>query len=112
MSRHQISDDARRRAGAARAARAASTRPTTAAGSEACPWRVGQPVRVARIAEPLGSWRRYAGRSGWVASINEQRFPNGTTYTEVGVSWDRPSDMARASADAWFRVDEVREAFL
>jgi hypothetical protein len=47
-----------------------------------------------------------------VASINEQRFPNGTTYTEVGVSWDRPSDMARASADAWFRVDEVREAFL
>ena len=68
---------------------------------------VGDKVRAERTTPGRGSWWRYAGREGWVAVINTQRFPNGRTYTEIGVTWIERADMVKAQADAWFKPDEL-----
>jgi hypothetical protein len=40
--------------------------------------------------------------------VNTERYENGCPdYTEIGVTFTIAKDWARASADAWFRVDEV-----
>jgi hypothetical protein len=40
--------------------------------------------------------------------VNTEHYENGCPdYTEVGVTFAIATDWARASADAWFRVDEV-----
>ena len=96
-----------RRSSAARAAAIANTRPTTRPGSERTVLRPGDRVRVAREAPCSGSWSRYVGRKGYVATVNTQRFPNGTRYVEVGVTWTRCADWAKASAEVWLRADEL-----
>ena len=107
MSVKVPSDDDRRAAKASRAANIAGTRATTRPGSESTYLHVGDKVRVHRQAPRLGTWGRYDGREGWVASINTQRFPSGVTYTEVGVTWTDAADVEKVSADVWFRTDEV-----
>jgi hypothetical protein len=97
-----------RRSAAARAAAIAATRPTTRPGSETTDLQPGDPVRVARRDPGSGTWARYDGRSGWVATVNTQTFPNGRRYVEVGVTWHRWADWTKASAETWFRADEVR----
>ena len=106
MLRHIPSDEARRKAKAARAANIASTKPTTRPGSETTTLVVGDTVTVSLRAGAADS-RGYNGRTGRVASINTQTFLNGTTYVEIGVTFRKQNDMAKASAEAWFRVDEV-----
>jgi hypothetical protein len=111
MSRQPLSAAERGRlAAAARAATIAATRPTTRPGSEATTLAVGDAVRVTRKTGRTGTWSRYAGRTGFVAVLNLQKFPNGTPYVEIGVAWTRQADMTKASADAWFRADEVEPA--
>ena len=102
-----LTDDDRRAAKAARAANRAATRPMTRPGSETTDLAIGAEVVVRREAARSGTWGRYDGRNAWVAVVNRQRFPSGTTYVEIGVCWARPADMAKASADAWFRADEL-----
>jgi hypothetical protein len=83
-----------------------STRP----GSETTDLKVGDHVRANREMPSSGSWSRYDGRRGWVAVINHQKFPNGNTYVEIGVSWTQPTSRRHPAADSWFRADElVRE---
>jgi hypothetical protein len=96
-----------RRAKASRAAAIAATRPTTAPGSETTALRVGDAVRVARKMASAGTWARYDGRDGWVAAVTAQTFPDGRTYTEVGVTWTQPTQARNPAADAWFRADEL-----
>jgi hypothetical protein len=92
------------RAKAAASRAGANTRRTTRPGSETCDWHPGTPVRVSRSGVPLP----YAGRTGWVAVVNTQTFEIGPpAYTEVGVTFSIATDWAKASADAWFRVDEL-----
>jgi hypothetical protein len=100
-----LRDPANRAKGtAARLANRANTPRTTRPGSETCDWHPGTPVRVSRSGVP----RPYAGRKGWVAVVNTQTFEIGPpAYTEVGVTFSIATDWARASADAWFRVDEL-----
>jgi hypothetical protein len=101
---------ARAKAVAAKQALAASTPATTRPGSETTEYTVGDPVRCHREGSHSQSWGRYEGRTGWVASINRQTLPNGSTYTEVGVCWFKPGNWAKVSADTWFRVDELVRA--
>src|SRR5262245_910031 len=64
---------------------------------------VGQHGRVERDEEQWpskGTWPRYRGRTGWVASVNRRD-------GEVGVSWSRQEDIARMSAEAWFVPHEL-----
>jgi hypothetical protein len=104
MTDHLHTVEARARRVAARTANRSSTRPTTRPGSETCEWHPGQPVRVSAT----GVLRRYKGRTGWVAQVATQQFPDGRLYAEVGVSWSLRSDWAAGgSTDAWFRVDEL-----
>jgi len=94
----------RARAAAARAARVHATRRMTRPGSESSDLTPGTPVRISRSARSVA----YTGRSGWVAVVNTQRFENGLPdYTEIGVTFAACEDWSRASADAWFRVDEI-----
>ena len=58
---------------------------------------VGTPVRV------RADVRRYQRRSGWISGINTQTYPDGRTYTEIGVSWS----LGHQSPDAWFRLEEL-----
>ena len=109
MTRHRFDDEARRRARETRTAAIAGTRPTTRPGSERTSLTVGTRVRVARTTRRRGTWGRYDGREGVVVALNRQRFPSGTTYVEVGVSWNPQRDLVRAAADVWLRVDEVVE---
>lgn len=104
--KHPFTPEARAAAAAARVANHANTRPTTAPGSETTDLTVGEPVRVNRATPRSGTWGRYDGRNGWVATINTQTLPQ-TTYTEIGVCWSNVTNWRRASADAWFRADEV-----
>ncbi len=99
--------EARAAAKVARAANRLNTRQTTRPGSETTALAVGDPVRVNRATPRSGSWGGYDGRNGWVATVNAETFPNGTRYTEVGVCWYRVADWAKASAEAWFRTDEL-----
>lgn len=69
--------------------------------------RIGDPVLVAREAPGEGTWERYAGRRGWVASINRQRFPDGSSYVEYGVTFTHRRNMVKAAAEAWFRPTEL-----
>jgi hypothetical protein len=91
----------------ARAAAIANTRPTTRPGSERTALRPGDRVRVARTAPCSGTWSAYAGRDGYVATINTHRFPRGVRYVEVGVTWSRYANWAKANAEVWFRTDEL-----
>lgn len=100
---HLHTPAARAKRTASRQANQANTRPTTRPGSETTDWRPGQPIRVRRT----GDSSAHNGRSGWVAVVNTQQFPDGRTYTEIGVSWAICRDWQRASADTWFRVDEL-----
>lgn len=102
------SAEARRLAAIARANR--TTRPTTRPGSEMTGLAIGDKVRANRESPRSGTWSAYDGREGWVASINRQRFPDGTTYVEIGVCWFQPTDWAKVSADVWFRADELVDA--
>lgn len=102
-----MTPEERARSSASRAATIAATRPTTRPGSEATDLEVGDAVRVARESGRSGTWGRYDGRTGYVVVVNRQTFPSGSTYVELGVSWDRPADLERASADVWFRADEL-----
>ena len=70
-------------------------------GSQGSSLRVGDTVRCERAEPAKGTWSRYAGREGTVIALNRERFPNGTTYVEVGVSF------SRSHAATWFRADEV-----
>jgi len=106
VSRLSAAERARRSA-VARATAIAATRPTTRAGSERTPVRLGDEVRVARTERPSGTWSRYAGRTGWVVALNTQRFPNGRSYVEIGVSWARSAQPENDRTDCWFRGDEV-----
>jgi hypothetical protein len=104
MTDHLRTPEAIAKVAAARRANIESTRRTTKPGSETCNYRPGTPVRIVRT----GVSSTYAGRSGWVAVVNTQTFDNGLpSYTELGVTWAIAKDWERASADAWFRVDEV-----
>ena len=96
-----------RRARAARAAAIAATRPTTRPGSGATDLVVGDRVRVARETGGSGTWSRYDGRTGYVATVNRQRFPDGRQYVELGVTWHRWMDWTKANAETWFRADEL-----
>lgn len=96
-----------RRANAARTATIAATRPTTRPGSEHTRLRVGDKVRVVRQEPRSGTWGRYDGREGYVAVVNRQKFANGRQYVELGVRWTRVADWSRATAEIWFRADEV-----
>jgi hypothetical protein len=80
---------------------------TTRPGSEKTTFTVGDKVRVNRERASAGSWGRYDGREGFIAAINHQKFPNGNTYVELGVSWTRPTDKRNPATDAWFRNDEL-----
>jgi hypothetical protein len=88
---------------AARAEIRQNTRPTTRPGSETTNLHPGNPIRVRRT----GDSSAHNGRTGWVAVVNTQEFPDGTLYTEIGVTWAIARDWARAAADTWFRVDEL-----
>lgn len=103
MTDHLHTPEAKAAQAWARRQNQANTRPTTRTGSETCDWKPGQPVRVVRSGDPS----RYSGRHGFVATVNTQQFPDGRLYTEVGVTWSICKDWARASAETWFRVDEL-----
>jgi hypothetical protein len=99
--------EARAKRAATRRANIATTRPTARPGSESTTLTVSTPVRIARS----GVSYPYAGRSGWVAVVNTETYDNGCPpYTEIGVTFAIARDWKRASADAWFRVDEVEPA--
>lgn len=101
---HLHAPETRARAAATRAANARNTPNLVRPGSETTDLTVGTPVRISRS----GVLRQYAGRSGWVAVVNTERYENGCpAYTEIGVTFAIARDWARASAAAWFRVDEV-----
>ena len=85
-----------------------STRPTTRSGSETIDWTPGTPVRVCRS----GVLCRYKGRTGWVAVVATQRFPDGRLYSEIGITWFLANDWAKATADAWFHTDELEARLL
>jgi hypothetical protein len=106
--KHQPTPEARALARAKRAANIASTRPTTRPGSEYTDLKVGDEVFVYIPDARTAVSRAYHGRKGWVAVINAQTFDSGVTYVEIGVSWSLVADLARMSADTWFRADEVR----
>ena len=59
-------------------------------------WPPGTPVRISGRVRNA----RWRGRAGWVATVNE-------TDREIGVRFSIAQDWARASAEAWFRDDEV-----
>jgi hypothetical protein len=101
----RFTPEARARQLAARAANRYNTRPTTRPGSEATTLQPGDRVviRIARKRDPGG----YNGRTGYVATLNHQEFPDGRTYVEIGVTWYPYSDWVKASAEAWFRNDEL-----
>lgn len=100
--------DCARRASVTRAAAAVAATPsTTRPGSERTSLRVGDNVRAARARTSRGTWSRYAGREGWVAAVNRQRFSTGATYVEIGVTWTRPTDARNPATDTWFRADEL-----
>lgn len=107
---HLQTDEAKAARIAARQANRSSTRRTTKPGSETTNLTnltPGTPIRIHRT----GVSSAYAGRSGWVAVVNTQRFDNGLPpYTGVGVTFVIAKDWERAAADAWFRTDELREA--
>jgi hypothetical protein len=101
---HLNTPEARAKRAATRQANIAQTRNTIKPGSEATDLMPGDPVRIARSGV---SWR-YKARTGWVAVVNTERYDNGCPdYTEVGVTFAIAKDWTRASADAWFRVDEL-----
>lgn len=102
--------EARARQRASRAANRASTRPTTRPGSETTDLHAGDAVTVAIPNPGSAVSRRYAGRNGWVASINAMTFDSGVKYTEIGVSWSWRDDLERMSVDTWFRADELERA--
>lgn len=99
--------EARAKAAAGRQANIAATRPTTRPGAESTALKPGDRVRAARTTPRSGTWARYEGREGYVATVNAQKFPSGATYVEVGVTWTRVADWARAHAEVWFRADEL-----
>jgi hypothetical protein len=105
--RSTLTPEARAKAKAARAANIASTPATTRPGSETTSFHVGDKVRVNRTDGRSRNWGRYDGRNGWVASINTQTFPSGSTYVEIGVCWFQPANWAKVSAETWFRTDEL-----
>jgi hypothetical protein len=80
---------------------------TTRPGSEKTDFTVGDKVRVNREEPAKGSWGRYDGREGWVCAVNHQKFPDGNTYVELGVSFLPSAADTKRSADAWFRNDEL-----
>ena len=65
----------------------------------------GAQVTCRRQAPARGTWKRYDGRSGIVAAINHESFPDSNLvpkpldYIEVGVMLD--------SRYLWFRLDEI-----
>lgn len=82
-----------------------NTRP----GSEKTNLRVEDRVRCERTEAARGSWSRYEGREGTVSAINRQKFPNGSTYVEIGVSFGysaRPGQGGGVGV-VWFRDDEL-----
>jgi hypothetical protein len=100
---HLHTPEVRAKRTASRQANQAATRPTTRPGSETTNLRPGNPIRVRRT----GDSSAHNGRTGWVAVVNTQEFPDGRLYTEIGVTWAITRDWARAAADTWFRVDEL-----
>lgn len=101
---HLRTPEAIAKGAASRRAKIDATRRMTKPGSEYSDLTPGRPVRIVRT----GVSSTYAGRTGWVAVVNTQTFENGLPpYTEIGVAFAIAKDWARASADAWFRVDEV-----
>ena len=80
---------------------------TARPGSETTDLVVGDNVRATRTTVSRGTWRLYDGREGWVAAVNRQTFPDGTTYVEIGVSWTQPTEQRNPAADVWFRADEL-----
>jgi hypothetical protein len=80
-----------------------NTRP----GSETTGLKVGDAVRVNRETASSGTWSLYDGRDGWIAAVNHQKFPDGRTYVELGVSWVQPTARRNPATDAWFRADEL-----
>jgi len=104
---HLATPETQAKAAAARKANYGAARPTTRPGSETTNLAVGDPVVIRTMARSAVS-RRYNGRKAWIATVNAQTFPNGNTYVELGVSWCVRSDWTKASADAWFRNDELK----
>jgi hypothetical protein len=66
-------------------------------------WTPGTPIRITSPTIP-SQWR---GRTGWIATTNTQHLPDGRTYTEIGVTWAIQKDWEHATADTWFRTDEL-----
>lgn len=60
----------------------------------------GAPVRVRH----RGRLCSHNGRTGWVAAIHTEHFPDGRPYVEVGVAWSIGGDV-----ETWFRPDELEE---
>jgi hypothetical protein len=101
---HLHTPEAKAKRAATRAENIRTTRNTIKPGSESTTLRVGDPIRIVRS----GVSSQYKGRTGWVAVINTERYENGVAdYTVLGVTFAIAKDWKRASADAWFRVDEV-----
>ena len=66
-------------------------------------FRPGDVVHCERATPARGSWKRYAGRTGTLITINVARSVNGSPdVVEIGVDLD--SD---GRADAWFHPDEL-----
>ena len=83
---------------------------TTRPGSETTTLKVGDKVRCQREEPAKGTWKNYDGREGTVVSINNQTFPDGTTYVEIGLWFGKVSetrDLRRTKAQSWFRNDEL-----
>jgi hypothetical protein len=62
-------------------------------------FRIGDKVRCQRETPSRGSWPKYDGRMGTVASLN---MPD----REIGVSF-APNPHEREGSDAWFRPTEL-----
>lgn len=104
MTAHLHTPEAKARRAATRTANRLTTRNTHRPGSQTTNLKPGDPVRITRS----GVLSRYKARTGWVAVVNTERYENGCPdYTEVGVTFAIAKDWRRASADAWFRVDEL-----
>jgi hypothetical protein len=61
---------------------------------------VGDRVRADREAPAKGTWARYEGAVGIVASFN-------TGAKEIGVMWDERAETSHWAADSWFLEREL-----